>query len=92
MKFTGAIVGLAVVAVGVGMGRIGAALVARNLDPAVVQRADAYTEAVLSGDPGRRWPRSIGTTASRWRRIELQARAAGASQGLHQESAAARSR
>jgi ketosteroid isomerase-like protein len=53
MKFTGAIVGLAVVAVGVGMGRIGAALVARNLDPAVVQRADAYAEAVLSGDPGR---------------------------------------
>lgn len=53
MKFTGAIVGLAVVAAGVCMGRTGAALVARHLDPAVVERADAYAQAVLSGDPGR---------------------------------------
>jgi ketosteroid isomerase-like protein len=53
MKFTGAIVGLTVVVAGVVMGRGGAALVARRLDPAVVQRADAYAEAVLSGNPGR---------------------------------------
>ena len=53
MKFTGPIVTLAVVAAGMCMGRTGAALVARHLDPAVVQRADAYAEAVLSGDPGR---------------------------------------
>jgi len=53
MKFTGAIVGLAVVAAGVVMGRTGAALMARHLDPAVVQRADAYAAAVLAGDPTR---------------------------------------
>lgn len=41
MKFTGALVGLTVVVAGVVMGRAGAALVARTLDPAVVQRSDA---------------------------------------------------
>ena len=53
MKFTGAIVGLTVVMAGVAMGRSGTALVARRLDPVVVQRADAYAQAVLSGDAGR---------------------------------------
>jgi ketosteroid isomerase-like protein len=53
MKFTGAIVGLTVVVAGVATGRTVGALVARRLDPAVVQRADAYAEAVLSGNPGR---------------------------------------
>ena len=51
MKFTGAIVGLTVVAAAMALGRTGAALVARHLDPAVVQRADAYAAAVLAGDP-----------------------------------------
>jgi ketosteroid isomerase-like protein len=41
------------VVAGVVMGRTGAALVARHLEPAVVQRADAYAEAVLSGNTAK---------------------------------------
>lgn len=53
MKFTGALVGLTLVVAAVVTGRAGGTFVARHLDPEVVHRADAYAEAVLSGNAER---------------------------------------
>jgi uncharacterized protein (TIGR02246 family) len=53
MKLTGFAAVVALGSIGMLAGRSGAALVARHLDPTVVQRSDAYATAMLTGDPAK---------------------------------------